>query len=112
MTLHRDHRAPGRAAGTTAATAAGTWFAWGAVALVVLWSVWWMLPRSAVEPSSMEVQILLPLVVQVAAAAAVGWGVWRGRVPSMPGQLALLALGAALTMQSVALLLMLFPPTA
>src|SRR5689334_11553124 len=107
MSLHRDHRAPGDAPGN----APGSWFAWGAVALVVGWSVWWMLPHSAVGSASMERQILLPLLLHVAASAAIGWGLWRGRIPSTPGQLALLALGAAVTMESVALLLVLFPPT-
>lgn len=104
MSIHRAHRAPGNAP--------GSWFAWGAVALVVAWSIWWMLPHSAVAAGSVERQILLPLLLQVAAAAAIGWGLWRGRIPSTPAQLALLALGAAVTMESVALLLVLFPPTA
>ncbi len=101
MTLHREPRAHDRAA--------GAWFAWGAVALVVAWSLWWMLPRSAVEPTSTGVQLVLPLVLHAAAAAGIGWGLWRGRVPALPGQLALLALGAAVTMEAVALLLVVFP---
>ena len=104
MTLHRDHRAPGNAP--------GSWFAWGAVGLVVMWAVWWILPRSSAGPASVQLQVLLPLVVQVAAAIAIGWGLWRGRIPSAPAQLALLALGAAMTMEAVVLLLVLFPPTA
>ncbi|GAA1942558.1 hypothetical protein [Nocardioides marmoribigeumensis] len=108
MTLHREHRAVGHPAGTTL----GSWCAWGAVALVALWSVWWILPRSSVEPTSMAVQVVLPLVVHVTAAAAIGWGLWRRYVPPTAGQLALLALGAAVAMESVALLLVVFPPVA
>ena len=103
MTIHRAHRAPD--------TASGSWLAWGATLLVVAWAVWWILPRSVVEPASVEVQVVLPLVVHLAAAAGVGCGMWRRTVPSVPGQLSLLVLGAAVTMESVALLLMLFPPS-
>ena len=42
MSLPRGHRAP---------ATAGSWQAWAAVALVVVWALWWMLPRSAVEPA-------------------------------------------------------------
>jgi hypothetical protein len=70
-----------------------------------------MLPQTETQPSSLAAQVLLPLVVHGAVAIAVGWGVWRGRVPAVPGQVALLALGAALTMEAVALLLVVFPPT-
>ena len=102
MSSHRDHRGP---------DATGSWLAWGSVALVVAWAVWWILPHTAVRPSSMETQLVLPMVVHAAAAAGLGWGLFKRRVPAVPGQLALLVLGAALTMEAVALLLMLFPPS-
>lgn len=102
MTFHREHRSP---------DAAGYWLAWGSVALVVAWAVWWILPHTAVRPSSMETQLVLPMVVHAAAAVGVGWGLFRGFVPAVQGQLALLVLGAALTMEAVALLLLVFPPS-
>jgi len=101
MSLHRDPRTP---------DAAGSWLAWASVALVVAWAVWWILPHSAVSTASMESQLMLPMVVHAAAAAGLGWGMFRGRVPATLGQLALLVLGAALTMEAVALLLLVFPP--
>ena len=105
MTFHRDHRAQ------RGPDAVGSWLAWGSVALVVAWAVWWILPHTAVRPGSMETQLLLPMVVHATAAAGLGWGLFRGFVPAVQGQLALLVLGAALTMESVALLLLVFPPT-
>lgn len=102
MSTHRDPRTP---------DAAGSALAWGSVGLVVAWAIWWMLPHTAVEQSSMEVQLVLPMVVHATAAAVLGWGVLRGRVPAALGQLALLLIGAALTMEAVVLLLLLFPPT-
>ena len=104
MTIHRDPRAP--------AGHAGAWYAWGAVALVAVWAVWWVLPQTALVPGSETVQLLIPMAVHLAAAGGIGWGMWRGHVPATPGQLALVVLGAAITMESVALLLMLVPPTA
>ena len=101
--LQRDHRQPD--------LAAGSWLAWGSVGLVVAWALWWILPRSVVEPSSTGLQIVAPLVIHAAAALAVGWGLWRRRVPATPGQVALIVLAAAVTMEAVALLLVLFPPT-
>jgi hypothetical protein len=103
MTMHRDHRAH--------ASQAGSWSAWAAVALVAAWAVWWVLPQTALVPGSMTVQLLVPLLVHLAAAGGIGWGLWRGHVPSTPGQLALVVLGAAITMESVALLLIHLPPT-
>ncbi len=100
MSIHRDHRAP---------DGSGSWLAWGSVVLVVAWAAWWALPHTAVEPTSMGTQVVLPMLVQVVAAAALGWGLLRRRVPAVPGQLALLVLGAALTMQGLVLLLLLVP---
>ena len=102
--LHRDPRVTD--------TPAGSWLAWGSVALVVGWAVWWILPRADLDASSMTLQVVVPLVVHAAAALAVGWGMWLRRVPETAGQVALLVLAAAITMESVALLLVLFPPTA
>ena len=102
MSTHGDPRTP---------DTAGSALAWGSVGLVVAWAIWWMLPHTAVEQSSMKVQLVLPMLVHAAAAAGVGWGVFRGRVPATLGQLALLVVGAALTMEAVVLLLLLFPPT-
>lgn len=102
--LHRDHRVTD--------SAAGSWLAWGSVALVVGWAVWWMLPRSGVQESTMTLQVVVPLALHVLAGLSVGWGLWRRRVPVTAGQVALLVLGAAITMESVALLLVLFPPAA
>ena len=104
MTLHRDHRVP--------VSQAGSWSAWGAVALVAVWAVWWVLPATALSADSMVPQLVLPMLVHLAAAGGLGWGLWRGRVPSTSGQLALVVLGAAITMEAVALLLLLVPPTA
>ena len=100
MSLQRDDRLPGHP---------GSWLPWGAVALVVVWALWWMLPHSTVEPASMEAQLVLPLTLHATAAVGLGWSLWRGRVPATSGQLALLVLGAAITMESVALLLLLAP---
>ena len=101
MSLHRDDRVPG---------ASGTWLPWGAVALVVAWALWWMLPHSVVEPASMQAQIVLPLTLHAAVAVGLGWSLWRGRVPATSGQLALLVLGAAITMEAVGLPLVPLPP--
>jgi hypothetical protein len=99
--LHRVHREP---------DAVGSWLAWGAVGLVVAWALWWISPAASLDPSTTPLQLALPLVVQVVVASVVGLGLWRGRVPATAGQLALLVLGAALTMQALALLLVVFPP--
>ena len=102
MSFHSDPRSP---------DTAGSWLAWGSVAVVAAWAVWWILPHTAVRPGALGTQLVLPMVVHAAAAAGLGWGLFRGRVPAVPGQLALLVLGAALTMEALALLLVVFPPS-